>query len=150
MKFLSLLGHHVLSLLFFLAGAQGQKAAAPPAASSPAANTAMVGDFLPLTPDRKAAVRELQYNIQKNEIRVQQLQVEIDEVTIRNLREINSLRQQQVEWNADLSVIATDFASISHLDRTAWDLDQVRLGLVKKNLPPPPAAQLSDTKKPAK
>lgn len=124
--------HRVLSVLLFIAGAQGQKPTSTGAAAPPTQVSATVEEVLPLTPDRKAAVRELQYNVQKAEIRVQQLQVEIDEVTIRDLREINTLRQQQVGWNSDISVIATDFARVKQVDFSGWELDQVNLRLVKK------------------
>lgn len=137
MKLLSLL-HHILLALAFAAGARGQNPAVSPAPSASSATSAAVEpqEFIPLTPDRRAAVRELQYHIGKADARVSQLQLEIDELTIRNLQEINKLRQQQVEWNADISVIATDFAQVMKVDRSLWELDQINLRLTKKMVAP--------------
>lgn len=141
MKILSLL-RCILMGLMFAGGAHAQKPAIPPA--PPATSPEVQPDkYIPLTPDRKAAVRDLQYHIDNAEVRASQLQLEIDEVTIRNLRQMNTLRQQQAEWNADISVIATDFAQVMKVDRSLWELDQVNLRLAKK------AAAIAPEKKPA-
>ena len=74
-----------------------------------------------MTPDRRGMVRELQYQVDQNEIKIQKLQVQIEQ-----------LRQQQIQWSNDISAVATDFARIEKVDLGAYELDSVNLKLKKK------------------
>jgi TolA-binding protein len=109
--------HYVLSAFLLLAGAQGQKAAATAAASQPAAKIEVPAESIPLTPDRRYQVRELQYQIDQAQIKIEQL------------------KQQQIQWTNDISVIATDFARVEKVDLNAYELDAVNLRLIRKKLP---------------
>src|SRR5713101_4663057 len=121
MNFHSLL-HRVLSLLLLLAGARGQQAAAPPAVSPPVSHQAQAApqDFIPLDFPRRAAIRDLQYQIDQAQIQIEQL------------------KEKQIEWTSDISNIATDFARVKQVDLNAYQLDAVNVGLKKKATGPAP------------
>jgi TolA-binding protein len=114
--------HHLIALLALVLGAQAQatKPATPPPASVVSAPAMTEDTFYPLPPERKGQIRDLQYQVDQAQIKIEQL------------------RQQQVAWNDSIASIATDYARIKNLNVVDWDLDPVNLRLQRKTPPAPP------------
>lgn len=114
--------HNLIALLALILGAQAQaaKPATPPPASASAPVAAAEETFYPLPPERKGQIRDLQYQVDQAQIKIEQL------------------REQQVAWNDSIATIATDYARIKNLNVVDWDLDPVNLRLQKKVPPAPP------------
>lgn len=136
---------HVLRVVcafFLICGARGQEANKKPVASTPPPVTPATQlaaplppppptppvplDAYPLSQERRAQVRELQYQFD-------QLQIQIEQ-----------LKQQQIALNDLISTIATDFAKIEKLNPAEYNLDPKNLKLVRlktaaQSTTPPPA-----------
>lgn len=124
-----ILWHALISLFAFIAGAQAQatkSATPPPALVAPKIAAQSEEAFIPLPPDSRYQVRDLQYHVNQAEIAIQQHQVEIEK-----------LKTQQLGWRDGIANIATDFARIKGLDFTHYEFDQVDLALVKKKTQAP-------------